>query len=254
MVYLIEKYKKENKLLQIAKLEEKDPGKFWNQIRKLTKKQTQKSNIHHSAWQEYFKDLLNTRSNNADTSFHSYVQNTLPVLENINNNSTEIAKLNAEISIKEVADTIKTLKNNKAAGHDRIRNEMLKCAGTTYYKLLQGIYNKILHNNEYPQAWKKSIISTIHKSGDLNTPTNYRGIAVGSCLHKVFTKIINNRIIKHMTEKDMWTPFQNGFMEGKRTEDNILTLHSAFHKYVRCEKKTRRGLALCLTRWKTMTT
>ena len=40
-----------------------------------------------------------------------------------------------------------------------------------------------------------------------------------------------------MRKTEKWSPHQNGFMEEKRTEDNIFILNSAFHKYVKARKE-----------------
>ena len=68
-------------------------------------------------------------------------------------------------------------------------------------------------------------------------PTNYRGVAVSNALHKLFTKVINTRIIEYMKENGKWTENQSGFMANRRTEDNIMILHSLFHKYVICRNE-----------------
>ena len=53
-----------------------------------------------------------------------------------------------------------------------------------------------------------------------------------------FTKILNKRIYNHLTEKNFWSPNQNGLMKGRRTEDNLFILHTIFQKYVKQRKYT----------------
>ena len=60
--------------------------------------------------------------------------------------------------------------------------------------LLCEIFNKILETGQYPAAWGEAIIVPIHKKGDINNPSNYRGIALLSCISKVFMKIVNKRL------------------------------------------------------------
>ncbi len=212
LIYLIERYKKEDKINKIASLEKKNPKQFWSNIKLLTKSKTNKANISPSKWFLYFKGLLNVNASLMDQNFLQYVRHALPVLEK---NCHIDQELNKAISLQEVTKVIRALKNGKAAGPDRILNEMIKLACPSAHLLLTRFYNHILAGGVYPNAWKCSVISTIFKSGDVDLPTNYRGVAVSSALHKVFTKILNKRIVNYMTTSDKWSKFQNGFMEKK---------------------------------------
>ena len=65
-----------------------------------------------------------------------------------------------------------------------------------------------------------------------NDPSNYRGIAIADCVGKIFCKILNTRIVAFLKIKKFWSPNQNGFMEKRRTDDNVMILHTLFQKYV----------------------
>ena len=234
LIYTIERFKQENKIKEIESLEGKDTREFWTKIKKLTGKQTNKSVINPSTWYNYFSKLFSVNSDNADKGFLSYVQEALPKIEKA---AESDSGLNAAITLDEVKKVVESLKNNKAAGPDLIKNEMIKHSGKHFHKLLVKLYNHIFMGNEYPEVWKTSTIITSFKSGDASLPTNYRGIAISNALHKVLTKILNKRLSNFMLNNKKWTDYQNGFMEKKRTEDNILILQSLFHKYVRCEDK-----------------
>ena len=230
LIYLIDRCKKEDKIKQIASLENKNPKQFWTHIKFLTKQKSNKANISPSKWFLYFKGLLNVNASLMDQDFLQYVQHALPIVEK---NSEVDHELNKPITVQEVVKVIKSLKNGKAVGLDRISNEMIKGASSSFHMLLTKFFNVILSAGHYPQSWKRSIISTIYKKGDADLPTNYRGVAVSSALHKVLTKIINKRLVTYLTINDKWSNYQNGFMEKRCTEDNIFILHSLFNKYVR---------------------
>ena len=102
--------------------------------------------------------------------------------------------LNGPSSHLEFVKALKSLKNKKAAGPDMICNEMVKLAGPKFHSLLVSLYNKLFVSQTYPDLWKTSMITTIFKSGDVNIPGNYRGVAVANSMHKLFTIILNNRI------------------------------------------------------------
>ncbi len=131
---------------------------------------------------------------------------------------------------------MKELKNKKAAGPDGLCNELLKSYTKNLLNAMKHVFNIIMKNGNYPRVWNSNIITPIHKSGDKNDPQNYRGIAVGNSLNKLFTKIIN-RLYQYFSEQNFWKPNQNGFMKGKRTDDNLFIIHTRFQKYVKQGKK-----------------
>ena len=118
-----------------------------------------------------------------------------------------------EINITEIKNTLKKAKIGKSAGPDMISNEMLKFGGDTLHLAINHLFNIIMCSGKYPEKWKLSLITPIHKSLDINNPVNYRGIAVADCLSKVFCKILNDRIIEYLKSTTFWKPNQNGFME-----------------------------------------
>ena len=57
-------------------------------------------------------------------------------------------------------------------------------------------------------------------------------------MSKLFCKIVKDRVTKHLTNNKFWKINQNGFMEKRRTDDNIMIVHTLFQKYVK-EKKQK---------------
>ena len=70
-----------------------------------------------------------------------YVNSSLPIIEN---NMSRNGPLDKDISIEEVKWCIKRAKNGKAAGPDKIRNEMIKSGDHEFQEILRYIFNKIL--------------------------------------------------------------------------------------------------------------
>ncbi len=57
-------------------------------------------------------------------------------------------------------------------------------------------------------------------------PDNYRAITIVSCLGKVFTSVITNRLTTYVEQNGLITEAQTGFRKGYSTTDNIFTLHA----------------------------
>ena len=105
--------------------------------------------------------------------------------------------LNSDFTFIEINKLINKLKNNKSSGIDNIINEFLKYSPVNYKKLLVKLFNIILRTGIIPTEWCISFISPIYKNkGEKNDPNNYRGISIISCLGKLFTALINDRLPK----------------------------------------------------------
>ena len=98
-------------------------------------------------------------------------------------------------TLTELTQAVKGLKRNRCADTSGIRAEMLKEGGKHLLEKLLAIYNTILTGNmESPVSWKHSVISVIHKSGDVMKPQNYRPISIIPMLYKLFSKLMYKRL------------------------------------------------------------
>ena len=98
--------------------------------------------------------------------------------------------------LKRLIKQFKKLKNKKAAGLDGIRNEMIKTSSRFIKYPLEKLFNLILQSGTFPTSWSNGIITALHKSGNKDDPSNYRGICISSCLDKVFLFYFTYEIIK----------------------------------------------------------
>ena len=71
--------------------------------------------------------------------------------------SNESEVLNVQITSIEIETFVKILSNNKAAGIDGIRNEMLKCSIQHIAPYLIQLFNVILEHEYYPKKWSKAL-------------------------------------------------------------------------------------------------
>ena len=145
-----------------------------------------------------------------------------------------VEELNQNFTLTEINDTIKKLKNNKSVAEDLICNEMLKNSNEQLQRLLQKLFNACLAQGIYP--WNGSITSLLHKKGDRSNPDNYRAITIGSCLGKLFSSLLLQRLLKFRESACPDLPYQLGFRSGAQCNDHILTLSTIIEKYVGRQK------------------
>ena len=114
----------------------------------------------------------------------------------------------------------------KSGGLDMILNEHIKsCYKIPSVKdILLKYFNIMLDSGIVPQDWSVGNIIPIYKQkGDPSDPANYRPITLLSCLGKLFTSVLNNRL-QHFIEKyNKIKQNQAGFRKGFLTIDHIFS-------------------------------
>lgn len=103
------------------------------------------------------------------------------------NSDNEIPQTNTN----EVTKIIKTLKNKKTLGHNKITNATIKHLNDEAIARIVEILNAILKYHTFPNRWKHSNIILIHKAGKpTKEVTSYRPISLLPSLSKIAEKII----------------------------------------------------------------
>ena len=88
------------------------------------------------------------------------------------------------------------------------------------------LFNLILFSGKTPNEWLISMIKPIYKQkGSCDDPNNYRGITILSCFDKLFTNVINKRLVEYFDENTTIGPEQAGFRARHSTVDHVFTLH-----------------------------
>ena len=209
---------------QIRRLEEltSDPTEFWKNWKYFgdSYKTSNPTEVDGKKWETYFARLYQN-------------SNTSTALPNNLSTTDDDESLNASYSIEELDHVIdKLLKRGKAAGRDRIKAEFLKAAPKEIRELLLRLLNLIFRTNVVPKSWCIGILNLIHKEGSKDNPDNYRGICIGSALSKTLSTMMNVRLTKFVSERNILHKEQIGFTEKNRAPDHILTIRAITNKYV----------------------
>ena len=183
------------------------------------------SHVSPQKWHDHFQGLLGPvlAQSNAEEEMISYVER---------NCDTVKSSLDEPFSRTELLSAISSLKNNKAISFDLVSNEMLKTSKLVIDKQLLFLFNNILSSTMYPTEWKQNIVTPIHKSGELSDPSNFRGVAVSSCLGKLFNKLLQRRLEKKCISEKLISNSQGSGKKGSRTSDHLLVIRFLIDKYV----------------------
>ncbi|KAL7296575.1 hypothetical protein TKK_0010006 [Trichogramma kaykai] len=108
-----------------------------------------------------------------------------------------------KIGEEELKKIIDKLKKRKAPGVDGIQNEAWSNAGMLRKKL-KNLLDGIWKGEEIPEDWKTAIIVPLCKKGDVDNPSNYRGISLLPTAYKIYTEVIRGRFPSNEFRKMQW--------------------------------------------------
>ena len=193
--------------------------KVWDMIRKISGKNTSSPIKHLSK-----NNSKNSSSTNYSKPFQNIEKNAVKTKLNFKSNNLE--DYNQPFSLSELADCIMK-SHNTAVGPDEIHYEFLKQLTSCSLDFLFHVFNEVLVSGKFPTSWKQATIIPIPKPGKDDTdPSNYRPIALTSCLCKTLERMINTRLIWFLESNGLITNFQCGFRSKRSTVDHLVRLET----------------------------
>ena len=148
----------------------------------------------------------------------------------------EVEELRKDFDDDEVRRALESLSYHKASSSDGTKNPMFMCGGETMREQLVKLFNFLKEKEQTPEDWGRSIIVNLFKDGDCTDPGNYRGIALISCLGKIYLSMWARRITDFLETR--LTDNQGGFRPHRSTIDQALLLHEALLRRQRAKETT----------------
>ena len=115
---------------------------------------------------------------------------------------------------RDVKQVLSKKKACSSPGDDGILNGHLKNLESTHH-FLATLFTKTLLSSPTPwEGWGSSSIVLIHKGGETGDPSNFRPIALTSCVGKVFHQILSDQICKFLLSNNYLDPeIQKAFLK-----------------------------------------
>lgn len=135
-----------------------------------------------------------------------------------------------ETDIAEVVAIIRNLKPDSAPGWDNISTRFIQYTCNYISPIIVHLVNVCFETSTFPTVLKTSIVTPIHKGGDVDDVNNYRPISVITVLAKILEKILNGRLINYLNKYKILSNSQFGFRNGVSTEDAVSSLTSTVTK------------------------
>lgn len=112
--------------------------------------------------------------------------------------------------IEDLRNTICRSARHKAAGTDRLHNEMFKVAPTLFAELLFQWWALIGRSAIYPAQWEVGVFTPLHKKGDTSLPINYRPLCMLSHARKLIESALAGRLLRKLKVVGREFGFQRG--------------------------------------------
>lgn len=214
------------------------PKDFWRAVNKLGPRQnreliceafdghgnvTKETEAVMEHWQCCFSDLYGTEpTGNFNDEFLARAENEND--ENLVLPQENDLILNRSISLIEVKKILDKAKKRKATGPDLIPTEALQNAQCL--KLLHCLFANCFDSGCLPSDWSKCNIVPITKgkSSISTDPLSHRGLAMQSCVFKLYGLLLNERMATFMETNGHLHETQSGFRKGRNCVDHIFTL------------------------------
>ena len=144
----------------------------------------------------------------------------------LNFKSSNNEEYNSPFNLDELKEAI-SKSHDTATGPDEIHYQMLKHLPPRSLEALLDTFNDMWKTGKFPQSWELATIIPVPKPGkDHAEPTNYRPIALTSCLCKTLERMINPRLIWYLEFNNLISPVQSGFRSERSTNDNLIRLET----------------------------
>ena len=171
-------------------------------------------------WREHFSTLLNRPSTLDPTVLDQIPQK--PV----------ITSLDLSPTIDEVSRAIRQTSSGKSPGMDGIPAEIVKSAGPVALKALHSLPTSIWEEEEVPKEFRNvTFVCLFKNSGSKTDCGNYRGISLLSVVGKILARVILNRLITNISEKNL-PEAQCGFRPNRSTTDMIFSVRQVQEKCI----------------------
>jgi len=221
---LISAKKSHNQELESAFRKARGSKDFWDAVKDMKPPRNQTSNeITDDIWLAHYKKI-----------FHSDLTPQIDDLTDIIAHNDNI--LDRQFTVNELRRGIKQLKNKKAPGIDGYINEIWKALPPHGLAIMCELFNKIYSESSVPPSWCMVCICPLHKKGDPSVPANYRPISLVSTKLKLFTTILNNRLLSWNVHNNLISEFQAAYRPGFGCYHHNFLLNSIIDSHLRQNK------------------
>ncbi len=205
---------------EVAKQAKKNPKAFY---RFVNSKLRTKPGIGNLTGSDGIEIVDNGEKAEAFNSFFSsvFTREDTQNLPTVNKRTSEEL---GEVEIREekVLELLRHLQPDKSPGPDGLHPRVLKECAEVLAKPLTYICRSSLLEGCLPQCWKEANVTPVYKKGSRLDTSNYRPVSLTTICCKVMEKLIRSVMLKHLTENQLLSEQQHGFVYGRSCTTQLL--------------------------------
>ena len=202
-----------NKARELVNLSKTDSKKFWKAFKKKRKNINPNCDFH-----SFFKTMSDNVSKLNDDGER--------LINECLWNEIKVTDLDIPFTHLELETAISKLKPGKSHANDGLLNELFIHSNPNVKSFILKLFNTILATECWPKKWAEGVITPVFKKGNDEVASNYRAIVLISCLAKIFTSILNDRLATWSKNQSIICQEQFGFQKQKSTVDCIFIIQS----------------------------
>ena len=155
---------------------------------------------------------------------------------------TPAVSLNRPLSLAEIELALQQLHNGRSGALLGYSSELLRYArlspsdddpapANLLLPCLHLLFNIAFSTGSVPQSWKTSLVTPVFKKGDATDTSNYRPIAVGEPLSRLYASILARRLVEYTEENQLRSPTQAGYRPQHSTIHQAFVLQHVIDKH-----------------------
>ena len=128
----------------------------------------------------------------------------------------------ADITPAIVLKILRKLKTNSAAGPDGLPSLLFSKCAVSFVTPLSILFRSLIDLKSLPREWKHAIITPVFKKGSPSDKSTYRPSALKCSYCKILESIIVDNVLQYLTDHNLITKHQHGFIKNHSTVSNLL--------------------------------
>ena len=229
------RFKREQNI-SLVRTARENPKAFWQRYKT---RDPASAGITKDQWSRHFSTLLGERPESVSGAPVG-APAAAPVGSSWSPRSADGSMLNSEITADDVTLRVAGLRKGSAT-LGLLSVEALRAAAQQLAPCVAALLNGCTTVGSLPKAWAITAITPVLKGGDASDPGNYRGIAVGTVLAKLYASLIHSRLSQWAESNGLRAAGQAGFREDHRCSDHLLTLRTIIEQ----QRVEKRPLYVC---------
>lgn len=173
-----------------------------------------------------------------NTAFSSVFTDESDMLPPATNAYLSLSMPSVTFSVPGITCIIESIKMSSSAGADEITTKLLKNTRHVSAVYLSMLFAQSLSTGSIPIDWKVGKVVPVFKSGNKESPLNYRPISLTSVPCKIMEHVIYSHVMNFLDSINFFHPSQHGFRKNLSCDTQLAIFVHDLHVNLDCNLQT----------------